>query len=75
MLADSAEGKPLSTYQLEANAVFTGVTHGSDLPLLQGAVTGICVISVGTGHLRLLTQHDDRTQALSGQVNTQTYRY
>lgn len=34
--------------------------QGSDLPLLQGADTGIRVVSVGTRHLGLLAQHDDR---------------
>lgn len=69
MLADSAEGNP---FIYISNTVFTGVTHSSNLPLLQGAVTGIRVISVGTGHLRLLTQHDDRTQALSGRAGKHT---
>lgn len=46
---------------IRENAAFVGVAHRSDLPLLQGAGAGIGVISVGTGHLRLLTQHDDRT--------------
>lgn len=39
--------------------MFVGETHSSDLPLLQEAGTGVSVISVGTGHLGLLTQHDD----------------
>lgn len=38
--------------------------QSSDLPLLQGAGTGVRVVSVGTRHLRLLTQHDDRPEAL-----------
>lgn len=42
-----------------------GVTHSSDLPLLQRAVAGVRVVPVGTGHLGLLAQHDDRAQALS----------
>lgn len=39
----------------------TCVTHSSDLSLLQQAGTGVGVVSVGTRHLRLFAQHDDRT--------------
>lgn len=37
------------------------VTHSSDLSLLQQAGTGVGLISIGTRHLRLFTQHDDWT--------------
>lgn len=37
------------------------VTHSSDLSLLQQAGAGVGLISVGTRHLRLFTQHDDWT--------------
>lgn len=54
--------------------LLVGLTHSSDLPLLQEAGTGVCVISVGTGHLGLLAQHNDRAQALSKQACTQTQK-
>lgn len=46
--------KNVCMYEYDCNEVLF-VTHSSDLPLLQGAGTRVIVISVGTGHLRLLT--------------------